>query len=175
MKSGLSTGRDPPVRLRRVRRAGHGAAARRGVKRGYLRFDAGEDRTVTLRLATSLISVDQAKDNLRQEIPDGTSFETVQGPGAGSSGTSILGKVEVEGATPDQLTTLYSSLYRLYLYPNSGFEKVGAKYQYASPVLADDRPGHPDPHRREDRRRQGVRQQRLLGHLPDDLARVLAS
>ena len=36
--------------------------------------------------------------------------------------------------TPDQLTTLYSSLYRLYLYPNSGFEKVGsASYQYASP------------------------------------------
>ncbi|NED03840.1 glycoside hydrolase family 92 protein, partial [Streptomyces sp. SID6648] len=45
----------------------------------------------------------------------------------------ILGKVEVEGATQDQLTTLYSSLYRLYLYPNSGHEKVDGKYRYASP------------------------------------------
>ncbi|MFI6930826.1 GH92 family glycosyl hydrolase [Streptomyces sp. NPDC050287] len=103
----------------------------KGVK-GYLRFDAGSDRTVTLRLATSLISLDQAKDNLRQEIPDGTSFEKVKSR-AQQQWDRILGKVEVEGATPDQLTTLYSSLYRLYLYPNSGFEKVGSKDQYASP------------------------------------------
>ncbi|MDF2267471.1 GH92 family glycosyl hydrolase [Streptomyces coacervatus] len=102
-----------------------------GVK-GYLRFDAGDDHTVTLRLATSLISIDQAKDNLRQEIPDGTSFDKVKHD-AQRTWDRLLGKVEVEGATPDQLTTLYSSMYRLYLYPNSGFEKVGSTYQYASP------------------------------------------
>ncbi|WP_436846334.1 GH92 family glycosyl hydrolase [Streptomyces shenzhenensis] len=114
-----------------------------GVK-GYLRFDAGADRTVTLRLATSLISVDQAKDNLRQEIPDGTSFDTVKSR-AQRAWDKVLGRVEVEGATPDQLTTLYSSLYRLYLYPNSGFEKVGSKYQYASPfspMPGQDTPTH---------------------------------
>ncbi|MEV5320276.1 GH92 family glycosyl hydrolase [Streptomyces sp. NPDC052687] len=130
VKSGLSTGAtrlfvygvfDKPVT--------DGAA--QGVK-GYLRFDAGADRTVTLRLATSLISVDQAKDNLRQEIPGGTSFETVKAR-AQRQWDRLLGKVEVEGATPDQLTTLYSSLYRLYLYPNSGHEKVGSTYKYASP------------------------------------------
>ncbi|MCX4856093.1 GH92 family glycosyl hydrolase [Streptomyces canus] len=130
VKSGLSTGAtrlfvygvfDKPVK--------DGSAA--GVK-GYLRFDAGADRTVTLRLATSLISLDQAKDNLRQEIPDGTSFETVRDR-AQRQWDRLLGKVEVEGATQDQLTTLYSSLYRLYLYPNSGFEKVGSTYRYASP------------------------------------------
>ncbi|MFE1310920.1 GH92 family glycosyl hydrolase [Streptomyces sp. NPDC058755] len=130
VKSGLSTGAtrlfvygvfDKPVT--------DGSAT--GVK-GYLRFDAGADRTVTLRLATSLISVDQAKDNLRQEVPDGTSFDTVKKQ-AQRAWDGLLGKVEVEGATPDQLTTLYSSMYRLYLYPNSGFEKVGGKDQYASP------------------------------------------
>ncbi|MFB7493628.1 GH92 family glycosyl hydrolase [Streptomyces sp. NPDC056161] len=105
-----------------------------GVK-GYLKFDAGADRTVTLRIATSLISVDQAKDNLRQEIPAGASFDTVKRQ-AQQAWDKVLGKVEVEGATPDQLTTLYSSLYRLYLYPNSAFEKVGSKYQYASPFSA---------------------------------------
>ncbi|MFD7402295.1 GH92 family glycosyl hydrolase [Streptomyces sp. NPDC059866] len=129
VKSGLSTGAtrlfvygvfDKPVT--------DGASS--GVK-GYLRFKA-DDRTVTLRLATSLISVDQARDNLRQEIPDGTSFEEVKDR-AQRQWDRLLGKVEVEGATPDQLTTLYSSLYRLYLYPNSGFEKVGSKYRYASP------------------------------------------
>ncbi|MFG2121341.1 GH92 family glycosyl hydrolase [Streptomyces sp. NPDC048710] len=130
VKSGLSTGAtrlfvygvfDKPVT--------DGSSS--GVK-GYLRFDAGADRTVTLRLATSLISVDQAKDNLRQEIPDGTSYDTVKKQ-AQRAWDGLLGKVEVEGATPDQLTTLYSSMYRLYLYPNSGFEKVGGKDQYASP------------------------------------------
>lgn len=130
VKSGLSTGAtrlfvygvfDKPVK--------DGSSS--GVK-GILRFDAGSDRTVTLRLATSLISLDQAKDNLRQEIPDSTSFETVRDR-AQRQWDRLLGKVEVEGATQDQLTTLYSSLYRLYLYPNSGFEKVGSKYQYASP------------------------------------------
>ncbi len=33
--------------------------------------------------------------------------------------------IEVEGATDDQLTTLYSNLYRLNLYPNSAFENTG--------------------------------------------------
>ncbi|WP_199880903.1 GH92 family glycosyl hydrolase [Streptomyces kebangsaanensis] len=130
VKSGLSTGAtrlfvygvfDKPVK--------DGSA--NGVK-GHLRFDAGKDRTVTLRLATSLIGLDQAKDNLRQEIPDGTSFDTVKKQ-AQRAWDKVLGRVEVQGATPDRLTTLYSSLYRLYLYPNSGFEKVGGKYQYASP------------------------------------------
>ncbi|WP_328751172.1 GH92 family glycosyl hydrolase [Streptomyces sp. NBC_00285] len=127
VKSGLSTGAtrlfvygvfDQPVT----------AGASSGVK-GYMRFKGG---AVTLRLATSLISLDQAKDNLRQEIPDGTSFETVRDR-AQQQWDRLLGKVEVEGATEDQLTTLYSSMYRLYLYPNSGFEKVGSTYRYASP------------------------------------------
>ncbi|MFF4794121.1 GH92 family glycosyl hydrolase [Streptomyces sp. NPDC001276] len=142
VKSGLSTGAtrlfvygvfDKPVK--------DGSSS--GVK-GYLRFDAGKDRTVTLRLATSLISVDQAKDNLRQEVPDGTSFDTVKAS-AQQAWDKLLGKVEVQGATPDQLTTLYSSMYRLYLYPNSGFEKVGGKDQYASPfspMPGQDTPTH---------------------------------
>ncbi|MFF1546534.1 GH92 family glycosyl hydrolase [Streptomyces sp. NPDC058291] len=142
VKSGLSTGAtrlfvygefDAPVT----------AGGSSGVK-GYLRFDAGADHAVTLRLATSLISVDQARDNLRAEIPSGTAFETVKAR-AQQQWDELLGTVEVEGASRDQLTTLYSSLYRLYLYPNSGFEKVGAKYRYASPfspMAGPDTPTH---------------------------------
>lgn len=142
VKSGLSTGAtrlfvygtfDRPVE--------DGSSS--GVK-GFLRFDAGKDRTVTLRIATSLISVDQAKGNLRQEIPDGTSFDKVKRQ-AQRAWDRIFDRVEVEGATPDQLTSLYSSMYRLYLYPNSGFEKVGSKYQYASPfqpMPSQDTPTH---------------------------------
>nr|WSZ99097.1 GH92 family glycosyl hydrolase [Streptomyces sp. NBC_00857] len=113
---------------------------------GYLRFDAGKDRTVTLRLATSLISVDQAKKNLADEIPAGTRFERVKDR-AQNAWDDILGRVEVEGADRDQLTTLYSSLYRLYLYPNSGFENTGSKsrpkQQYASPFSPKTGPDTP--------------------------------
>ncbi|MEW2085423.1 GH92 family glycosyl hydrolase [Streptomyces sp. NPDC005283] len=134
VKSGLSTGAtrlfvygvfDAPVT----------ASGADGVT-GHLRFNAGTDRTVSLRLATSLISVDQAKKNLADEIPAGTRFERVKHR-AQDAWDDLLGKVEVEGASRDQLTTLYSSLYRLYLYPNSGFENTGSRssprHQYASP------------------------------------------
>ncbi|MFF8640734.1 GH92 family glycosyl hydrolase [Streptomyces sp. NPDC015345] len=153
VKSGLSTGAtrlfvygtfDAPVTA-----GGKLAGGGGGDVTGYLRFAPGKDRTVTLRLATSLISVDQAKANLGQEIPAGTSFDRVKDR-AQKQWDAILGKVEVEGASQGQLTTLYSSLYRLYLYPNSGFEKVasaGGKYTYKyaspfSPQTGPDTPTH---------------------------------
>src|SRR5262249_16920466 len=44
----------------------------------------------------------------------------------------------VEGANADELITLYSNLYRLFLYPNSAFENTGTAdapiNMYASPV-----------------------------------------
>lgn len=99
---------------------------------GYLKLRPGADRTVTLRIATSLIGVDQARANLGREIPAGDSFERVRDR-ARAQWDGILGRIEVEGASRDRLVTLYSSLYRLYLYPNSGYEQVGARARYASP------------------------------------------
>ncbi|MGW2563591.1 GH92 family glycosyl hydrolase [Streptomyces sp. NPDC001514] len=140
VKSGLSTGAtrlfvygvfDAPVT----------SSAAQGVK-GHLRFDAGADRTVTLRMATSLISIDQAKKNLAAEIPESSSFGRIRDR-AQDAWDDILGRVEVEGATHDQLVTLYSSLYRLYLYPNSGFEKVDGQDKYASPFSPQTGPDTP--------------------------------
>ncbi|MEV6654829.1 GH92 family glycosyl hydrolase [Streptomyces sp. NPDC051219] len=150
VKSGLSTGAtrlfvygvfDAPV-------TGSGKLSGGGGDdvTGYLRFAPGEDRSVTLRIATSLISLDQAKKNLADEIPAGTRFERVRDR-AQDAWDAILGRVEVEGASRDQLTTLYSSLYRLYLYPNSGFENTGTKakprHQYASPFSPQTGPDTP--------------------------------
>ncbi|MET8676887.1 GH92 family glycosyl hydrolase [Streptomyces sp. NPDC004647] len=140
VKSGLSTGAtrlfvygvfDAPV-------SDSGKLAGGGGKdvTGFFRFKPGADRTVNLRIATSLIGVDQAKANLEQEIPGSATLESVTAR-AQSAWDDILGVIEVEGATRDQLTTLYSNLYRLYLYPNSGFENTGTAaqptYRYASP------------------------------------------
>ncbi|RZQ65986.1 GH92 family glycosyl hydrolase [Amycolatopsis suaedae] len=116
--------------------------------RGYARFDAGADRAVTMRIATSLISVEQAKRNLEQEIAPDATLESVRAA-AQEAWDRKLGVIEVEGASADQLTTLYSNLYRLFLYPNSGFENTGTpqapKYRYASPVApkaGQDTPTH---------------------------------
>src|SRR5207245_10585311 len=92
---------------------------------------------VTMRIATSLLSVDQAKQNLALEIADSDTFDTVK-ERAQALWDSKLGIITVEGASFDQLTTLYSNLYRLFLYPNSAFENTGTAqapvYQCASPV-----------------------------------------
>ncbi|MDT0212405.1 GH92 family glycosyl hydrolase [Rothia sp. ARF10] len=98
---------------------------------GYLRFDAGADRTVTMRIATSLISLEQARKNLALEIAPTDTFEDVR-ERAQTLWDEKLGVIDVEGATPDQLTTLYSNLYRLNVYPNSGHENVGTA---AAPVF----------------------------------------
>ncbi|MFI6760384.1 GH92 family glycosyl hydrolase [Micromonospora sp. NPDC050417] len=91
---------------------------------GYLAFDTSASKQVHLRIATSLISVEQARRNLTNEISSGDTFDTVR-ERAQRQWDDSLDVIEVEGASEDQLTTLYSNLYRLFLYPNSGHENVG--------------------------------------------------
>lgn len=92
---------------------------------GYFRFDAGNDRVVTMRIATSLISVEQARRNLALEIGERDTFADVRAR-AQRAWDDKLDVIEVEGATQDQITTLYSNLYRLFLYPNAAHENVGS-------------------------------------------------
>jgi predicted alpha-1,2-mannosidase len=106
---------------------------------GYLKFEPDHNgpTVVTMRVATSLISLAQAKKNLWLEVPDYDTFETVRDRAA-DQWDAILSRVQVDGASEDQLTTLYSNLYRLYLYPNRGHENTGTdeapSIAYASPV-----------------------------------------
>ncbi|MEV0825211.1 GH92 family glycosyl hydrolase [Nonomuraea rubra] len=95
---------------------------------GYLAFDAGPARTVTMRIASSLISAEQARKNLELEIAASDTLEAVS-ERARRAWDAKLGVIEVEGASRDQLVTLYSNLYRLFLYPNSGFENTGTAAQ----------------------------------------------
>jgi len=110
----------------------------RSASARYATFDVSSDKTVELRIATSFISLDQARANLDLEVTDRT-FDAVQSD-AQAAWNARLGVVEVEGATDTQRVTLYSNLYRLNLYPNSQFENTGTAtephYRYASPVAA---------------------------------------
>ena len=91
---------------------------------GYLALDTSKDKVVTMRIATSLISLDQAKHNLALEIAPDEAFDAVR-ERAQQAWDDVLGVVEVQGANADQLTTLYSNLYRLNLYPSSASENTG--------------------------------------------------
>ncbi|MCB7135086.1 GH92 family glycosyl hydrolase [Cellulosimicrobium marinum] len=115
-----------------------GTAAGNRADARFATFDTSSDDTVELRVATSFISLDQARANLAQEV-EGRTFTEVKAAAA-DAWNDRLGVVEVEGASEDELVTLYSNLYRLNLYPNSQFENTGTVdepvYEYASPVSA---------------------------------------
>lgn len=94
-----------------------------GRPTGYIKFAPGADGEVNMRIATSLISVEQARRNLEMEI-GGDGFEAVR-ERAQSAWDALLDRVQVQGASEDQKTTLYSNLYRLFLYPNIAHENIG--------------------------------------------------
>jgi predicted alpha-1,2-mannosidase len=90
----------------------------------YLNFNTSTNKVVTMRIATSLMSTAQAQANLNLELGPGTTFDFIKTQ-AQQVWDDVLGVVTLEDATPDQMTTFYSDLYRLNLYPNSAFENTG--------------------------------------------------
>jgi predicted alpha-1,2-mannosidase len=108
----------------------------------WLEFDTpAANKLVGLKIATSFISVEQAKDNLEQEIAN-KSFDDVLAL-AEAAWNEKLNTIKVEGASEDQKIILYSNMYRSFLYPNSAWENVrGAdgKYvpTYVSPYIAQE-------------------------------------
>ncbi|MFE6964328.1 GH92 family glycosyl hydrolase [Agromyces sp. NPDC057679] len=120
-------------------KAGPTTQGNRNGSARFAAFDTSSDRTVELRIASSFISQQQAQRNHELELA-GVSFDDAHAA-VRDAWNDRLGVVhDVQGATETQLVTLYSSLYRLNLYPNSQFENVGTagdpEYKYASPVSA---------------------------------------
>ncbi|WP_172969008.1 GH92 family glycosyl hydrolase [Sporolactobacillus terrae] len=107
---------------------------KRDQSTAFYKFDTSKDKSVTMKIGTSLISRDQAKKNLNQEIDKRSSLKSVANK-AKHLWNKRLAKVTVNGANQDQLTSLYSNLYRMYLSPNDGSENVGSikkpNYRYA--------------------------------------------
>ena len=94
------------------------------------------DKVVGMRIATSFLSVDQAKANLDDEIGSRT-FDNIKDL-AEQAWQQKLGAIRVKGATEDQKTILYSNMYRSFLYPNSAWEKEKdtGKAVYMSPYTS---------------------------------------
>ena len=80
---------------------------------------------IELRIGTSFISIDQARENLSREVP-AWDFEAVQ-KSLRAKWNEKLGRVAVEGATEDQRRIVYTALYHALLYPRI-FSEYGRYY-----------------------------------------------
>lgn len=104
---------------------------RRGRVAGALTASGGAE----IRVATSFISIDQARHSLELEAPVTRAFEELQGA-ALALWNDLLGQVTIPPirsadearlslAHEERLATLAGSLYRLHLYPNNAAENAG--------------------------------------------------
>ena len=81
---------------------------------GFITFDKGV-KNVRIRIGTSLISIEQARENLKREIDhweiDKTAAESRQ------VWNQQLSKIVVEGQDEDALAIFYTGIFRAHLYP----------------------------------------------------------
>jgi putative alpha-1,2-mannosidase len=75
----------------------------------YAQFAEGT-KNVTVRVGVSLISIEQARTNLENEIPEGTSLEDASSK-VQSQWSEKLDRVQVEGANEEQRTILYTGMF----------------------------------------------------------------
>lgn len=98
----------------------YGARVARG---GWAEFAPGEP--VEVRIGTSFISVEQARQNLRREIP-AWDFNAVRSR-LTAAWNEKLNRVRLEGASDDQRKIVYTALYHALLYPRV-FSEYGRYY-----------------------------------------------
>ena len=89
--------------------AGHGSGA-------YVSFDTARGRAVNVRVGISYVSLANARANLRAENARANVDQVARRAAAAWDGA--LGRVRVDGGTPDQLATFYTALYHSLLHPN---------------------------------------------------------
>jgi predicted alpha-1,2-mannosidase len=82
---------------------------------GFVEFSPSDGERVTVRIATSLISLEQARHNLEIELAK-ADFEQAVAQ-ARAEWEKELGKIEVQGGTDAQKRTFYTGLYHAFQFP----------------------------------------------------------
>lgn len=98
-------------------------AANSTSRGAYAEFSAG--REVLVRVGTSFLSVEQARENLRRELPD-WDFEAAAAH-LRAAWQEKLGRIGVEGATDAEKSRFYTAAYHALLYPRT-FSEYGRYY-----------------------------------------------
>jgi len=132
--STTSTWHGDTLELNNLEQKGYHAGA-------VLGFKTTKDEKISVHVASSFISPEQAEINLKRETGE-KDFEKV-----GKEGKKVwnkeLGRVKVEGGTIDQQRTFYSCLYRMILFPR-GFYEINGKNDvvHYSPYNGEVLPGY---------------------------------
>lgn len=104
-------------------------------------FKTAKGEKISLKVASSFISVEQAELNLKRELGV-DKFETTKAK-AKSLWNKALSKISVEGGTVDQVRTFYSCLYRTLCFPNKLYEiDASNKVVHYSPYNGKILPGY---------------------------------
>ena len=99
-----------------------------------------KDEQITLRVASSFISQEQAELNLNEV--KGKSFDQVKSE-AKDIWNETLNKIQIKGSTVDQAKTFYSCLYRSVLFPQRLYEKdINGNIKHYSPYNGKVMPGY---------------------------------
>jgi len=103
-------------------------------------FKTTKGEIVNAKVASSFISYEQAERNLKEIGSD--NFDELKQKGK-EAWNKELSRIKVEGGTPDQIRTFYSTLYRSLLFPRKFFEydENGDVVHY-SPYNGEIRPGY---------------------------------
>ena len=82
-----------------------------------LSFDNADGQPVVAKVGLSIVSVDNARQNLEAEVKD-FDFDAVRAA-ARNQWEQALDVIHVEGGTPDELTNFYTALYHSLVVPNT--------------------------------------------------------
>lgn len=104
-------------------------------------FKTSKGEKISLKVASSFISIEQAELNLKRELGN-DNFETTKAK-AKSLWNKALSKISVEGGSIDQVRTFYSCLYRTLCFPNKLYEiDAAGKIVHYSPYTGKILPGY---------------------------------
>jgi predicted alpha-1,2-mannosidase len=106
----------------------------------FVKFNTNPHAVIGCRVASSFISLEQARRNLQREVGS-ADFDTVR-KRAETRWNEMLGRIKIEGGTYDQHRTFYSALYRSLLFPHKFYElNAQNKPEYFSPYDGKVYPG----------------------------------
>jgi predicted alpha-1,2-mannosidase len=98
----------------------------------YAEFNPGQ--IIDVRVGTSFISIEQARENLKREIP-GWNFQSVQ-ESLRSRWNQRLSRIQVDGASNADKALLYTAMYHALLYPRM-FSEYGHYYSAFDDTIHD--------------------------------------
>ena len=135
---------DTPFEFRGIQKDGDITVVNNEAEGNHVMAMAGfitkKGQQVTIRVASSFISPEQAERNL-QEVGN-RSFDEVKEAGC-QRWNNVLGRIEIEDENVDHLRTFYSCLYRATLFPRMFYEyDAQGNVVHYSPYNGEVRPGY---------------------------------